>query len=88
MRNTLSPGNKAIALLCLVLLISFSSNTFSQSAIAVKQVDNNSHNSYYISNKAPLKPQYFIKLPVTAIQPGGWLKNKCVAFKNQQCLGK
>jgi hypothetical protein len=31
-------------------------------------------NSHYVSNKAPLLPNYFIKLPLTAIQPGGWLK--------------
>jgi hypothetical protein len=32
-------------------------------------------NSYYISNKQPLKASQFIKLPVTAIQPKGWLLN-------------
>lgn len=31
-------------------------------------------NSYYVSNAAPLQPNYFIKLPLTAIRPGGWLK--------------
>ncbi|MDB5087948.1 MAG: hypothetical protein JWR09_1942 [Mucilaginibacter sp.] len=76
MKNILSRGSKAIALSCLVLLITFSSKTSAQSATAVKQVDNGSRNSYYVSNKAPLKPQYFIKLPVTAIQPGGWLKKQ------------
>ncbi len=50
--------------------------SFSQSAIAVKQIENSRYNSYYVSNKAPLKPQYFIKLPVTAIKPGGWLKKQ------------
>jgi hypothetical protein len=31
-------------------------------------------NSYYVSNAAPLLPAYFIKLPLTTITPGGWLK--------------
>jgi hypothetical protein len=31
-------------------------------------------NRYYTSSRAPLQPTPFIKLPVTAFQPGGWLK--------------
>lgn len=30
-------------------------------------------NSFYSSNKTPLQPLYFIKLPVTAIKPEGWI---------------
>ncbi len=30
-------------------------------------------NSFYVSNKAPLKPLYFIKLPVGTIKPQGWI---------------
>lgn len=37
---------------------------------------NNSTNAYYVSNKAPLQLQYFVKLPVTAIKPGGWLRKQ------------
>lgn len=44
-----------------------------QTATAIKQVDNSKVNKYYVSNKAPLRQQYFVKLPVTAIKPGGWL---------------
>ncbi|HVV55445.1 MAG TPA: beta-L-arabinofuranosidase domain-containing protein [Mucilaginibacter sp.] len=59
---------------CLLL-----SNTFivhAQPAVAVKEIDNSGHNSYYISNKAPLMHQYFIKLPVKAIKPAGWLRKQ------------
>lgn len=37
---------------------------------------NKAINSYYTSNRAPLLQEYFIKLPVTAIQPGGWLRKQ------------
>lgn len=30
-------------------------------------------NEFYVSNKAPLQPQQFIKLPVGSIEPEGWL---------------
>ncbi|NII28205.1 hypothetical protein HB364_24190 [Pseudoflavitalea sp. X16] len=43
-------------------------------ATTVNRPDNTAVNKYYVSNKAPLQQQYFIKLPVTAIRPGGWLK--------------
>jgi len=33
-----------------------------------------SRNSFYTSNKEPLTQEKFIKLPVTAVHPGGWLK--------------
>jgi Beta-L-arabinofuranosidase, GH127 len=58
------------------LTVMVSAGVFAQSVTVIKQIDNSKHNSYYVSNKAPLMPQYFIKLPVTAIKPGGWLKKQ------------
>jgi len=43
-------------------------------AEAVSKPLNTSRNSYYPGNKAPLQQQYFVKLPVTAVKPGGWLR--------------
>ena len=31
-------------------------------------------NIHYTSNKSPLQPLHFIKLPVGSIQPGGWVR--------------
>lgn len=43
-------------------------------AVAVNKPVAVTSNRYYVSNRAPLQPQYFIKLPLTNIQPGGWLR--------------
>jgi hypothetical protein len=43
-------------------------------AEAVAKPSNTARNSYYTSNRAPLQQQYFVKLPVTAVKPGGWLR--------------
>ncbi|MBE7170146.1 MAG: glycoside hydrolase family 127 protein [Williamsia sp.] len=37
---------------------------------------NESANRFYVSNRAPLLGAYFVKLPVTAIKPGGWLRRQ------------
>jgi hypothetical protein len=33
-------------------------------------------NKHYLSNRPPLQASPFAKLPIGAIQPGGWLKNQ------------
>jgi len=42
-------------------------------ATAVERPSTSVTNSYYISNKKPLQPLVFIKLPVGAIKPEGWI---------------
>lgn len=39
-------------------------------------------NDHYISNRAPLKPSAFIKLPIGSIEPGGWLGEYLIRQKN------
>ncbi len=51
-------------------------------ATIVNNTDNTVTNSHYISNKAPLLKNHFIKLPIGSIKPGGWLKNVLILQKN------
>src|ERR1700730_10329311 len=56
----------------------FATNVQAQSVIAeiIGKPLNKDSNSYYVSNRSPLERQYFIKLPVNSIKPGGWLRKQ------------
>ena len=43
---------------------------------AVDQVESNRANEFYTGNRQPLKREHFVKLPVTAFQPAGWLRKQ------------
>lgn len=45
----------------------------SPSVTVVDRPATGSRNAHYVSNQAPLKPDYFIKLPIGSIRPNGWL---------------
>ena len=53
-----------------------------QTAVFVSKPANTSSNTYYVSNKAPLTAQGFVKLPLSDIKPGGWLKKQLELQKN------
>ncbi|MDB4583364.1 glycoside hydrolase family 127 protein [Draconibacterium sp.] len=48
----------------------------------VEYPDTSFRNKHYASNRAPLVPSRFIKLPVGAVQPEGWLKEYLVRQQN------
>ncbi len=68
---------KIIWLAVLSATIFFTQNVFAQKnelqVSVVKTPSTTNSNAYYTSNKAPLLPLYFIKLPVGSIQPAGWI---------------
>jgi hypothetical protein len=66
--------SKRAAALGFVLLLGLHSNAQTTvKAEVIKRPLTNQINSFYTSNKAPLQPLAFTKLPVTAIQPQGWI---------------
>jgi hypothetical protein len=54
----------------------FSNTIKAQTAVTVNKPANNTFNAYYVSNKAPLIGQAFVKLPVGSIKAAGWLKKQ------------
>ncbi|SEB04146.1 beta-L-arabinofuranosidase domain-containing protein [Pedobacter hartonius] len=60
----------------LCLLLSCTGRVHAQSAVALAKADIQGTNVNYASNKAPLLPQQFVKLPVTAFKPAGWLRKQ------------
>ena len=56
------------------LLLPLFTSSFAQKAQMVNKISNSGSNKFYLTNKAPLQNQYFVKLPVTSIKPGGWLR--------------
>ena len=63
-------------LLSAVLLVCFSSLGCSEIIDVVRQPNTKATNSFYVGNRPPLTPSPFIKLPVGAIKPQGWVRKQ------------
>ena len=67
---------KKIFVYCIALILIADQQSFAQKnslkATVVNRPEKGS-NDYYLSNKAPLEPLSFIKLPVGSIKPEGWI---------------
>ena len=67
---------KTLFLLLFITIFSYFSTVGQKTAIQISVVakpENNSTNLHYLNNRAPLVQAYFLKLPVGAITPHGWL---------------
>lgn len=71
--------NNLLLTLVFITLISYAQNIKVSSLQSPPVV---TRNSFYISNKEPLLPQAFIKLPVTSFKPGGWLRKMLELQRN------
>lgn len=66
--------NKLCSLLITMLVSSCSSVQIDQEGYMVDRMPIKTVNANYISNREPLHPQQFIKLPTGSIRPEGWLR--------------
>ncbi len=62
-----------VLLFCLIIVGCASTNT---DISLVEQPDTALKNDFYVGNRPPLTPSPFMKLPIGAIRPDGWLKRQ------------
>ena len=82
MIKTKSKASIVILFSIAAILLSFTTKIDKTTVRIVNTPDITKQNSYYLNNRAPLVQSPFIKLPVTAIKPNGWLKEYLLRQKN------
>ena len=62
---------KAVLLFSILLTACGGGKEDSQAIRTVERLSTTTRNAYYVSNREPLQPQQFIKLPAGSIEPDG-----------------
>lgn len=73
---------KSFIITSFCVLLSFSAIWGRDNIKMVDRPDLSVRNVNYTGNKEPLKPLHFMKLPVGAVQPSGWIKEYLLLQKN------
>ncbi len=65
-----------LAITVVLPLLAFAGCSGNQSVKVVSKPDTTMKNDFYVGNRAPLLPSPFIKLPIGAIRPEGWVRRQ------------
>src|SRR5438309_4502712 len=82
MRTKLSITIAIVAILGILFFSSWAGTDTATNITSVERPLTTVSNSFYVSNRSPLAPSGFIKLPIGTIQPQGWIKQYLLLQKN------
>lgn len=72
-KNKMKPAGKIILNVFFVIAFAYSSSAQNSAITNIKRPAINTINKFYTSNRSPLQPLSFIKLPVGSIKPQSWV---------------